>query len=215
MTERAPVTYREAGVDIDAGEELVERIKPHVRPLDAPRSAGRHRRIRRPGRSPARSLSQARAGVGNGRRRHQAAPRHRYAAPRYGRHRSGGDVRQRRRRPGRRAAVLPGLLCHRQTRRRRRANASSPASSRAACKRAARWWAARRPKCRACTTARTTILRDSASASWKKIASSTVRRPRAGDVVLGLPSSGPAFERLLADPQNSAGRAAPILRCAR
>src|ERR1700692_2528348 len=31
MTERAPVTYREAGVDIDAGEELVERIKPTVR----------------------------------------------------------------------------------------------------------------------------------------------------------------------------------------
>ena len=28
MTERALVTYREAGVDIDAGEELVERIKP-------------------------------------------------------------------------------------------------------------------------------------------------------------------------------------------
>jgi phosphoribosylformylglycinamidine cyclo-ligase len=31
MTERAPHTYREAGVDIDAGEELVERIKPAVR----------------------------------------------------------------------------------------------------------------------------------------------------------------------------------------
>ena len=31
MTERAPVTYREAGVDIDAGEELVDRIKPRVR----------------------------------------------------------------------------------------------------------------------------------------------------------------------------------------
>jgi phosphoribosylformylglycinamidine cyclo-ligase len=31
MTERAPVTYREAGVDIDAGDELVERIKPGVR----------------------------------------------------------------------------------------------------------------------------------------------------------------------------------------
>jgi phosphoribosylformylglycinamidine cyclo-ligase len=30
MTERAPLTYREAGVDIDAGEELVERIKPAV-----------------------------------------------------------------------------------------------------------------------------------------------------------------------------------------
>jgi phosphoribosylformylglycinamidine cyclo-ligase len=31
MTERAPVTYRDAGVDIDAGDELVERIKPGVR----------------------------------------------------------------------------------------------------------------------------------------------------------------------------------------
>jgi phosphoribosylformylglycinamidine cyclo-ligase len=31
MTERATVTYRDAGVDIDAGEELVERIKPTVR----------------------------------------------------------------------------------------------------------------------------------------------------------------------------------------
>jgi phosphoribosylformylglycinamidine cyclo-ligase len=31
MIERAPVTYREAGVDIDAGEELVERIKPRVK----------------------------------------------------------------------------------------------------------------------------------------------------------------------------------------
>jgi phosphoribosylformylglycinamidine cyclo-ligase len=29
--ERAPVTYRGAGVDIDAGEELVERIKPRVK----------------------------------------------------------------------------------------------------------------------------------------------------------------------------------------
>jgi phosphoribosylformylglycinamidine cyclo-ligase len=31
MIERASVSYRDAGVDIDAGEELVERIKPHVR----------------------------------------------------------------------------------------------------------------------------------------------------------------------------------------
>jgi phosphoribosylformylglycinamidine cyclo-ligase len=31
MIERAPVTYREAGVDIDAGEELVDRIKPGVK----------------------------------------------------------------------------------------------------------------------------------------------------------------------------------------
>ncbi|HMD75389.1 MAG TPA: phosphoribosylformylglycinamidine cyclo-ligase [Steroidobacteraceae bacterium] len=31
MIDRASVTYRDAGVDIDAGDELVERIKPHVR----------------------------------------------------------------------------------------------------------------------------------------------------------------------------------------
>jgi len=31
MTERTSLTYRDAGVDIDAGDELVERIKPHVR----------------------------------------------------------------------------------------------------------------------------------------------------------------------------------------
>src|SRR3984885_11470082 len=31
MTDRAPVTYRAAGVNIDEGVELVERIKPHVR----------------------------------------------------------------------------------------------------------------------------------------------------------------------------------------
>ena len=30
MIKRAPVTYRDAGVDIDAGDELVERIKPQV-----------------------------------------------------------------------------------------------------------------------------------------------------------------------------------------
>ncbi len=30
MNTRAPVTYREAGVDMDAGDELVERIKPRV-----------------------------------------------------------------------------------------------------------------------------------------------------------------------------------------
>jgi phosphoribosylformylglycinamidine cyclo-ligase len=31
MASRTPTTYRDAGVDIDAGDELVERIKPAVR----------------------------------------------------------------------------------------------------------------------------------------------------------------------------------------
>ena len=113
MTERAPVTYRAAGVDIDAGEELVERIKPHVQPLDASRGAGRHRRIRRAGGNAARPLPQARAGLGHGRSRHEAAPGHRYRPPRHRGHRPGGHVRQRRGGPRRRAAVFSRLLCDR------------------------------------------------------------------------------------------------------
>jgi phosphoribosylformylglycinamidine cyclo-ligase len=35
-----PLTYREAGVDIDAGDELVERIKPHVRRTFRPEVLG-------------------------------------------------------------------------------------------------------------------------------------------------------------------------------
>ena len=31
MSEGPAITYRDAGVDIDAGDELVERIKPLVR----------------------------------------------------------------------------------------------------------------------------------------------------------------------------------------
>jgi len=41
MTEqRTPVTYRDAGVDIDAGDELVERIKPHVKRTMRPEVMG-------------------------------------------------------------------------------------------------------------------------------------------------------------------------------
>ena len=36
MTERPGITYRDAGVDIDAGDELVERIKPLVRRAQRP-----------------------------------------------------------------------------------------------------------------------------------------------------------------------------------
>ena len=40
MNTRAPVTYREAGVDIDAGDELVERIKPKVARTSRPEVLG-------------------------------------------------------------------------------------------------------------------------------------------------------------------------------
>ena len=36
MTDRQPLTYRDAGVDIDAGEALIERIKPHVARTNRP-----------------------------------------------------------------------------------------------------------------------------------------------------------------------------------
>ncbi len=49
MSDLRPTTYRDAGVDIDAGDELVERIKPRGEALDAPRGAGRPRRLRRAG----------------------------------------------------------------------------------------------------------------------------------------------------------------------
>ena len=52
--------------------------------------------------------------------------------------------------------------------------------------------------------------RASASASSRRSASSTASRTRPGDVVLGSPSSGPALQRLLADPQDRRGRAAPM-----
>jgi phosphoribosylformylglycinamidine cyclo-ligase len=37
---KTPLTYREAGVDIDAGDDLVERIKPHVRRTFRPEVIG-------------------------------------------------------------------------------------------------------------------------------------------------------------------------------
>ena len=40
MTSRAPITYRDAGVDIDAGDALVERIKPHVKRTLRPEVVG-------------------------------------------------------------------------------------------------------------------------------------------------------------------------------
>jgi len=40
MDPKKPLTYREAGVDIDAGDELVERIKPHVRRTFRPEVLG-------------------------------------------------------------------------------------------------------------------------------------------------------------------------------
>jgi phosphoribosylaminoimidazole (AIR) synthetase len=38
VTTTTSLSYRDAGVDIDAGDSLVERIKPHAKRTCAPRS---------------------------------------------------------------------------------------------------------------------------------------------------------------------------------
>ena len=52
-----PLSYREAGVDIDAGDQLVENIKPYAQAHAAPGSARRHRRLRRADRAAASAIA--------------------------------------------------------------------------------------------------------------------------------------------------------------
>ena len=108
------LTYREAGVDIDGGDALVEAIKPLARATNRPgvmgglggfgalfdlKAAGFADPV----------LVSATDGVGT-----KLQGRHRGRHPRHRRHRPGGDVRQRPGGAGRRAAVLPRLFRHRQ-----------------------------------------------------------------------------------------------------
>ena len=108
-----PPPYKDAGVDIDAGDALVEHIKPLARSTDRRgvmgglggfgglfdlKAAGFKDPI----------LVSGTDGVGTKLKVAIEA-----GIPRHGRHRPGGDVRQRHRGAGRRAAVLPRLLRHR------------------------------------------------------------------------------------------------------
>ena len=61
-----------------------------------------------------------------------------------------------------------------------------------------RWLAARPPRCQASTARAITILPASRSARWSGMSFCRAPTSRAGDVILGLASSGVAFERLLA-----------------
>ncbi len=132
------ITYADAGVDIDAGNALVERIKPAAKRTVRPgvmaglggfgalfdlKAAGYDDPI----------LVAATDGVGTKLR----------IAIDTGNvdtigHRSGGDVCQRSGLSGRRATVFPGLLCHRQAGDWIRPRVSSKALPRAACARAVR-----------------------------------------------------------------------------
>ena len=116
--QRNTLTYRDAGVDIDAGNSLVERIKPAAAATDRGRRDGRARRLRRALRPEGRRLPRSDPGRDDRRRRHQAQDRHRMRRAQHDRHRPRRDVRERPRRAGRRAAPLPRLFRLRRARRR-------------------------------------------------------------------------------------------------
>jgi hypothetical protein len=99
---RAEASYREAGVDIDAGDALVEAIKPlrEATRRPAPTRDRRLRRAVRP-RAPAFAIRAGRATDGVGTKLKSRSR----AAARPARHRPRRDVRQRSGRPGRRAAA--------------------------------------------------------------------------------------------------------------
>ena len=114
---RPPISYRDAGVDIDAGNALVEAIKPLAGADAAAGRRRRPRRLRRAVRPQGGGLQGPDPGRRQRRRRHQAQDRHRDRPARHHRHRSRRHVRQRSAGAGRRAAVLPRLFRLRQARR--------------------------------------------------------------------------------------------------
>ena len=86
------LTYKDAGVDIEAGDALVERIKPLAARTAAAGGGLGRRRLRRALRASAREVPRAGAGLGHRRRGHQAQARLRRRQARHGGHRPGGDV---------------------------------------------------------------------------------------------------------------------------
>ena len=167
--------YKSSGVDIDAGNETVRRIKRLAQGHVHARRAVRHRLVRRPVQARHRRVEGAGAGLERRRRRHQAESRvHGESAP-HDRRRSRQSLRQRHPRAGRDAAVLPRLPRHRPAVAGRGGADRRGAGARRARTTAARCSAARPRRCRASTpTANTT---SPASSSAPSIARSIDRRP--------------------------------------
>ncbi len=132
-----PLSYRDAGVDIDAGDALVERIKPFakrtMRPEVLAGIGGFGALVELPKRFREPVLVSGTDGVGTKLKLAFALE-----PARHDRHRSRRDERQRHPRPGRRAAVLPRLLRLRASSTSTSPPTSSRASPPAASRRAAR-----------------------------------------------------------------------------
>ena len=184
------LTYKDAGVDIDAGNALVERIKPLAKATTRPEVLGGIGGFAALCRIPT-GVQGADPGQRDRRRRNQAQDRVRGEPPRHDRHRPRRDVRQRRARHRRRAAVLPRLL------RAPARSTSRPAASVIARHRrglqAGRLRARRRRDRGAARPLSRQGLRPrraSASASSRRAQIRPRRDLVAGDVVIGLPSAG-------------------------
>ena len=142
---------------------------------DAPRGDDRPRRLRRPVRA-AGPLQGTAARVVHRRRGHQAEAGVPHRPPRHGRHRPGGDERQRHGRLRRRAAAVPRLLRVRQAGRGHGRARDRGDRRRLPGRRAARWSAARPPSCPGSTPTANTTWPASRSASSRRAAASTGAR---------------------------------------
>ena len=191
-------TYREAGVDIDAGDALVERSSrwPAPPPRAAPMGGlGGFGALVRPEGG---GLHRSGAGLGHRRRRHQAQDRDRDRAAR----RPSASTWWRCasttwscRAPSRcsSSTISPPASWMSAA----GARGRSPASPRAAARPAAPWSAARPPRCRACTP--TAITTSPASRSARPSAARCCRATwRRATWCSGWPVIGRAFQRLFA-----------------
>ena len=181
--------YKSSGVDIEAGNEVVRRIKGLARSTFTRGVLLGDRVLRRPLRSRSR---RRRSGARRQRRRgrHEAqggvpgrSPRHRRRGPRQ-------PLRQRHPGAGGAAAVLPGLPGHRSTLDPTWPCRSSRASRAPAGPMDARCSVARPPRCPASTPTASTTSPGSSSALSGATRVIDGRRIAPGDVFLGLPSAG-------------------------
>ena len=197
-------TYRDAGVDIDEGDRLVDLIKPLARPTMRPEvlaGIGRVRRALRPRRE---EVPRPGAGLGHRRGGHQAQAGVPHRPARHGGHRPGRHVGERRGGHRRRAPLLPRLLRHREAASRGGRTGGHghrrglpPGGLRADRRRDRR--AAGLLRRRASTT-----WPGSRSGSSSGTAILDGRAVRPGDALLGRRLHRPALERLLAGAQGAA-----------